>query len=419
MLAGTVIAAALTTVATIIIFGERMFETPVGAWIYFPLILGLYLFFSYFRRALGAPSALREELGRREEAMFGIGIPPRASDAGEAPLPAPEPALQPVSLEALEPATAMAGSWKGESAVIKRIVVSLDGSDFGERALPMARAICQVTGAAMTLVSVIPVKGLLRILPSSRGAGGDVEAGQVEREGYLAELAGRMRAAGIKTDYFVAAGPVAEAIEAVVEDTDADILVMSTRGRSGMSRFLMGSVANAVVQLITRPVLLLRPAELSTEVPPQINKVLVTLDGSSFSERVLPYAKTLAQAIDGEILLLTVPEVPEPEMYGPMYDAVEELRHKAEANAERYLHGVANGLREEGANVRAIITGSRPATTIVEVAEQEHADLIMLATHGRGGMQRLMVGSVADRVVHHAGCPVFLVPVNERHPDMQ
>ena len=63
-------------------------------------------------------------------------------------------------------------------------------------------------------------------------------------------------------------------------------------------------------------------------------------------------------------------------------------------------------------NARPMVSGSRPATAILEVAEREHVNVIMLATHGRGGMERLVLGSVADRVVHHALCPVFLVPVH-------
>jgi nucleotide-binding universal stress UspA family protein len=410
MLVGVLLAAVLTTGATLIIFAERFTE---GAWLYIPLVLGLYVFFTYFRRQLGDPSPLKEELGRREEAMWGLGIPPGEPVYPDRPA-MPGLVAQPQLASEEEMLTTPVGTWRGEPAVIKKVVVSLDGSDFAELALPIAQAVCRVTGASLILVSVIPVKGLLRVLPRSRSTGDSMESGQLEKENYLSQIAGRLRSEGIRTDYYVAAGPIAEAINTVLQETDADMLIMSTRGRSGVGRFLMGSVANAVIQLATKPVLLMRPDGLAKDEVPQMDKVVVTLDGSSFSERVLPYAKSLAEAIEGEMILLTVPEIPEPEMYGAMYDAVKELRDKAEANAAHYLQGVASQLRDEGSNVRSVVVGSRPATTIVEVSEKEGADLIMLATHGRGGMDRLVVGSVADRVVHHASCPVFLVPVHER-----
>jgi hypothetical protein len=90
------------------------------------------------------------------------------------------------------------------------------------------------------------------------------------------------------------------------------------------------------------------------------------------------------------------------------------LRAEAEAEIRQYLESIATAFREEGLKVRAMVTGSGPARTIVAVSESEAVDLIMLATHGRGGLDRLFMGSVADRVVQQTRRPVFLVPVQER-----
>ena len=141
---------------------------------------------------------------------------------------------------------------------------------------------------------------------------------------------------------------------------------------------------------------------------------MAPLDGSGFAEQVLPWVQAFATLSNAEMILLAVPEIPEPALYGAMAEAVEDLRERAEANSRRYINGVAKQLQELGVNARPMTNGSRPATAILEVAEREHVDVIMLATHGRGGMERLVLGSVADRVVHHALCPVFLVPVHER-----
>jgi nucleotide-binding universal stress UspA family protein len=291
--------------------------------------------------------------------------------------------------------------------------VALDGSDFAERSLPAAAAISRLFGATLALISVLPSRGALRVLPKGRSAGNPVEAGQAETEAYLSRLAGAYRDQGVQTEYYVAAGPVAQAIEVLTIELNADLLIMSTHGRSGISRFMLGSNASAVIQRLRRPVLLLRPQALAAGGLPVIRKVLVTLDGSSFAERVLPWMQQVSTATGAEALLLAVPEVPEPSLYGAMADAVDELREQAEANARRYLERTAASLRDLGMPVQPLVEGSRPATAILDVAEREQVDLIMLATHGRGGMDRLMLGSVADRVVHHSRCPVLLVPARD------
>jgi nucleotide-binding universal stress UspA family protein len=291
--------------------------------------------------------------------------------------------------------------------------VALDGSDFAERSLPAAAAISRLFDATLALISVLPSRGALRVLPKGRSSGNPVEAGQVETEAYLDRLAGAYRDQGVRTEYYVAAGPVAQAIDVLTIELNADLLIMSTHGRSGISRFMLGSNASAVIQGLRRPVLLLRPQALAGDSLPRIRRVLVTLDGSSFAERVLPWMQQVSTATGAEVLLLAVPEVPEPALYGAMADAVDELRAQAESNARRYLERTAASLRDLGMHVQPLVEGSRPAMAILDVAEREQVDLIMLATHGRGGMDRLMLGSVADRVIHHSRCPILLVPARD------
>ena len=114
------------------------------------------------------------------------------------------------------------------------------------------------------------------------------------------------------------------------------------------------------------------------------------------------------------MLLLSVPEVPEAGRFGGMVEEIQELRQEAEDRACSYLAGVAKVLEEDGISTKLIVEGSRPAKTIVRVAKEEQVDVILLATHGRGGVDRLFMGSVADRVVRSSRCPVFLVPIHER-----
>ena len=379
-----------------------------GAWIYLLAAPLLYALFHFTRRKMGSPNPLQEELGRREESMRGLARPIADRSGVRARLPSSE----------LAPADdakdhGVVGRWEEEPVAIRQVAVALDGSDFAQRALPAAAAISRLFDAGLTLISVLPSRGALRVLPKGRSSGNPAEAGQAETEAYLSRLVGEYRDRGVRTEYYVAAGPVPQAIDVLTIELDVDLLVMSTHGRSGISRFMLGSNASAVIQRLRRPVLLLRPQALADGSLPVIRKVLVTLDGSGFAERVLPWMQRVSMATGAEVLLLAVPEVPEPSLYGAMADAVDELREQAEANARRYLQRTTASLGELGLPVRPLVEGSRPATAILDVAEREQVDLIMLATHGRGGIDRLVLGSVADRVVHHSRCPILLIPARD------
>ena len=145
---------------------------------------------------------------------------------------------------------------------------------------------------------------------------------------------------------------------------------------------------------------------------PVLNRILVALDGSIVSERSLPYARLLAKTFNAELILTSVPAVPEMSKYRAPAKFVETLQTKADANMKKFLKCVSDSLQEEGLRVRTIVTGSLPARTILTVAEQEAVDLIMLTSRGRGKLE-LLVGSVAQRVVEGTDKPIFMMPVPE------
>ena len=400
-LVGSVLAAFLTSLATVLIFYERFTE---GAWMYFVFIPFLYAFFTYFRNKLGDPSPLKERLGEIEEAMWGLGIPPGgepvdlsqivATAEGEwAPLPGPSE------------------RWRAHIARPQHILVPLDGSKYAERVLPVAVFVAQRFGARITLASVIPRMSLVRLMLRSPQRG---LSSREERLHYLQEVARRVRFNGVAPEVVVDVGSVAETIDKIARDQGADLLVISTHGRSGVQRWLIGSIANAILQVSSFPVLLVPPMAEERAQAPQVRKILVPLDGSEFAERVLPYVRGTKGVFDAEIILLHVPEVPEAELYGAVADLIAELRAEAERRGRTYLEGVASVLREEGLNVRTLVTGSDPAATILEVAEKENVDVIMYTTHGRGGVERVLLGSVAERLSRHAQSLLFLLPIRER-----
>ena len=403
LLVGTIVAALLTTGATIIIFQERFFE---GAWTYFLFIPILYAVFTYFRSTLGAPSPLREQLGVLEEAMWGVGEGSGATAAVPTEVITVTPAAS-----VRRPVAALQPGWRRSIATPRRLLVTLDGSPLAEQVLPLAKALSQTYSSQLTLVSVVQSRSSFRLLPSTQS---QMEVGRLEKETYLKQVATGLSVNGIEANYAVGAGPVAETINTLAHELGAELIVMSTHGRSGAQRWLIGSVASRVVQLSTTPMLLIRPASQGEFQVPPFRKVLLPLDGSEFAERVLPYVKWIDPSFESEILLLTVPEVPEAVTYGVMGGAIEELRDEAEDRAHTYLENVSAALGDEGFNVRAIVAGSEPAAAITETGEKESVDLIMMATHGLGGLDRVFVGSVAERLVQHAASPLFLLPIHEK-----
>ncbi len=400
---GTIFAALITSGATIIIFRERFFD---GAWTYFMFIPILYAIFTYFRNTLGEPSPLKEQLGILEEAMWGVG-----EGSGQPSAALAQPIAITPKLTDLRPIPALNTGWRGKVATPRRLLVTLDGSEFAEKVLPIAKALCQTYEAQLTLVSILRTRRSLQIKPSTQA---QIEAGRLEKEAYLQSVIEKLSDNGIPIDFAIGIGPVAETVNSLSHELDADMILLSTHGRSGVSKWILGGIASKIIQLSATPLLLIRPTTNGDMPPPEFNRLLVPLDGSEFAERVLPYVRAIDPSFNSTIILLAVPEIPEAATYGVVADAIEDLRLEAEEQAKTYLSNVAAALQEEGLSVHAIVTGSRPAETITQISKEEEADLIMMATHGRGGLDRVFVGSVAERVVHHTESPLFLLPIHEK-----
>jgi len=145
-------------------------------------------------------------------------------------------------------------------------------------------------------------------------------------------------------------------------------------------------------------------------------RILVPLDGSTMSEAVLPYAEKLARALNVEIVLLHVNVIPAPtfEIYSsPLTPPPEEIKVML-ADEKNYLKAMCAKLEREGLRVTYLLRDGAVAETILEAAEIEQADFIAMSTHGRTGMLRLLLGSVAEQVVHHSKIPVMLIrPIGE------
>ena len=268
-------------------------------------------------------------------------------------------------------------------------MVPLDGSPGAESALATADILCRSFGCRLTLISVDSTNVIA-------GTSGTRETESPE-ETYLRQIAWHLEQSGVKVDFAVERGQPDQVIATIARDVGADIIVMTTHGRTGMEQFFISDVAERIIRKVRSPVLLIRPTEEWRSRRTRFQRLLVGLDGSWSAERVLRYARTFAQAFESEILLLGVPEADfeEPQLL-------------------KYLEGVAGALRERKLKARAIVTGSGTARTIVAVSESEDADLVILAKSGRGDShRRAALGSVANRVIQTTQRPVLLVDASE------
>jgi len=393
LITGATVAALLTTVATLIIFEERFLE---GAWAYFLFIPILYVAFTFFRRRMGAPSPEMDYLGHIDSnllAGFGFGQAPlQSQDTGngeQVPLKLgwmPEPVIAYQRLNA--------------SLNIRHVVTLLDGSDYAAQALPIAQFICKATGAQLTLLSASS-----KYQPEGKE--------QLKAETYLFEAAGKINAAGIQVDSTVRSGSPAEAAHELVIEKGADLVILTTRGHSGEKNWLREGLSSKLVHLLDIPILLVQVFESGPPEAPHFARILVALDGSAFAEQLLPYARLLGKQFDCELILICVPAVPESEKYRAPAGVIHAIRKQAEASMHEYLATVAKSLEAEGLTVRTVVTGSFPARAIVDVGKRESVDLIMITSQGRGGLDLLVMGSVAQQVVQLTDSPVFIIPINK------
>lgn len=399
LIAGTILAALLTTAATIIIFEERFLE---GAWTYFIFIPLLYAMFTFSRNRLGEPSPEMDYLGQLDAAQlagFGFGQMTPTGAGGKGTRKKLGVSWQPDPKEM--------SHWREEKVSIRDVVVLLDGSDFAAQALPWARAVSGASGANITLLSSVKDQ-----TPAQQE---QFETVKSERDAYLRQEVEILNIQGFSANFAVCPSFIAQATKGYITENNIDLVITSTRGKSGSQNWFTGGISRKLIHEIDIPILLVTAEECANDALPPIERVLVALDGSINSEQVLPYARAIALAFKCEIILISVPAVPRVQNYRAAADVVETIRAKAVANMQKFLEAVARSLREDGLSVRTLVAGSMPARTIVETAESEDADMIMITSRGRGSLDYLMIGSVAQRIVENTEVPVFIVPLRNHH----
>ncbi len=282
--------------------------------------------------------------------------------------------------------------------MIGTVIVPLDGSDLAEQALPYAEAIARKANAPLHLMRVVP--------PDAQASA------ETEARDYLREQAKNY---GDRVQISVRMGQPADQIVDGADEMTDPVVVMTTHGRSGIGRWLYGSVADRVVRGSGAPVLLIRSGTKDRRAE-TVSTVVVSLDGSVHSEAALPYGKEIAQAFDAELVLVRVAETTQ--LYGmlgsePMApasaDTFNEIGQRLVEEAQEYLAGVAETLRKDGVKVRTETLEGFAADQLLALEREMSVDLIVMATHGRSGLGRLVFGSVAERILKVGTTPVMMI----------
>jgi nucleotide-binding universal stress UspA family protein len=310
-------------------------------------------------------------------------------------------------------------------SVSYRIVVPLDGSGFGEHALPAALALATRTHGTLHLVTVAILQSESPASPRDIPGEASIDRGMHHAERYLQDVAARIRASGFEGPVHQEVIPPGNAARTLVRhlaEIEADLVIMTTHGRGPLQRAWLGSTTDGVIRRSPCPVLILRPPAQDEGAPldpvdlglrPDLLRTLVVpLDGSEAAERGMDPLTTLLRGADpAELHLVRVvpPFISAGSPYLPM--AIREMQEHelVDEAATGYLERVASRIQVPDARVRThVVMAGQPVTAILDVAEAERATLIAMSSSGRGGTARLLLGSVADKVVRGASCPVLL-----------
>ena len=285
----------------------------------------------------------------------------------------------------------------------RSIIVTVDGSPLAEKALPYAMAVGRASGAKISILQVVPAAG--------RNASNETTAAQADGIAHAQAHVDRLVKAlgsGLDVEGVVTVGEPASAILQEAQQRQADLVVMSTHGRSGIGRWIYGSVADNVMRSSHLPVLLVSAHCHSVWPTDRRPRILVPLDGSDVARGAITAAADLADAVQGDLLLVQVVEL-HPPMYGDpsAYAVIDPTLELDEARG--HLESVAAGLRSQGRSVQVTDAVGAAVTSIADIADKRAVDVIAMSTRGSGGLTRLIMGSVATGIVQRATTPVLVV----------
>jgi nucleotide-binding universal stress UspA family protein len=290
--------------------------------------------------------------------------------------------------------------------MFQKILIPVDGSQCGDHAAQFGLEFAKRLGARVVLTNALieyaSEKDAKRMIGPSRD---------------LAEKLGVPFEVRLAEGRFLSIG---EGIIEASQESNSELIVMGTHGREGIPRMLLGSVAEWVSRRATVPVMLIREQAHATTVPPKLERILVAVDGSPQSNLALTTASDLACALGINLELMhVIPDIPAVYSYtayeyAPMID-FEKYQHDLEAESQAIIAAALALLDAHTPKVadvrtaRVPVNGMRLGDAIIKTAKEHKADLIVIGTHGRSGVDLLLLGSVAERVSHRSEVPVLMI----------
>lgn len=299
--------------------------------------------------------------------------------------------------------------------MFERILVPLDGSPLAQAILPYVMVVAKGFSSHVILFHVAET-ALDHEAPEQKSyADETMERMRPLAENYLAGVADEFRKEGIDVETKVVGGRAAAQIMEHAERENVGLIAMSTHGRSGLARLVMGSGIDRILRACEQPVLLVRPRDegVGGEAAGRLAKVVVPLDGSNAAEEALPCAEELAKALGLEVVLVQVIGVETTVAFGPAtpnsWPVPSDILQRLDVVASGYLTGLAKRFKDKGLTVQWEVLRGAPGPRIVEFAKETPDCLVAMTTHGRSGLRRWVMGSVADEVVRHTGEPVLVI----------
>ena len=321
------------------------------------------------------------------------------------------------------------------------VLVPLDGSELAEGILPYVAQIAAGVGARITLITAVdPDMFEIPAALRAESSGGRVPAGEreqahtrrhegsgpfvqqilenVERraEANLREVAERLREQGANAEGKVVLGTPAEQIATFAENEGCDLIAMSTHGRNLIARGVLGSVTDKVIHSVSVPVLAITPErarKYHQDPSGAMSTLLAPLDGSDLAESVLPYVESLALSMSLRVTLvkaLRLDNSSSAYLEGMAYATDAKIQLEVEQESSEYLGEIASALRDKGVKVDTKVILGTPASAIADYSHEIDCDVIAMATHGRSGISRWVLGSVTETLVRTSGNPVLVVP---------
>jgi len=304
--------------------------------------------------------------------------------------------------------------------MFQKILVPLDGSPLAQAILPYVMVVAKGFHSRVILFHVAET-ALDHEAPEQKTyADETMERIRPMAESYLAGVADELRREGIDVETRVVGGRAAAQIVEHADKEDVGLIALSTHGRSGLARLVMGSGVDKILRACERPILLVRPRDEGAggEAAARLSKIIVPLDGSDAAEAALPFAEELAKALALEIILIQVIGVETTVHFGPMapdsWPVPSDILQRLDVVASGYLKGLATELKNKGLTVQWEILRGSAGPRIVEFARETADSLVAMTTHGRSGFRRWVMGSVTDKVVRHTGEPVLVMRPHRR-----